>query len=152
VAKLNKIDVMAGVFVILLGVLSIVESLNFNMGTTRNMGPGYFPFYIGVLMLFVGVGIIVEGMRPAKYALNFGQLPSIRGLLMILAGVIAFALMIERFGLLPAAAAAVFLGSLADDSTPMLQKILLTIAVPLVSVLIFKVGLGMSADIIRWRP
>lgn len=151
-AKLNKIDVLAGLFVILLGVLSIVESLNFNMGTTRNMGPGYFPYYIGVLMIIVGVGIILEGLRPARYALNFGQLPSLRGLLMILAGVIAFALLIQRVGLAPATAVAVFLGSLADDTTPILQKLLLTVLVPLVAVLIFKVGLGMNTDVFRWRP
>lgn len=151
-AQLNKIDVLAGLFVILLGVLSIVESLNFSLGPTRNMGPGYFPFYIGVLMIVIGIGIVLEGRKPARYAMNFGQLPSIRGLLMILAGVISFALLIERVGLLPATAVAVFLGSMADETTPMLQKILLTIAVPLVSVLIFKIGLGMSADILRWRP
>ena len=151
-AKLNKIDVLAGLFVILLGVLSIVESLNFNMGTTRNMGPGYFPYYIGVLMIIVGVGIILEGLRPARYALNFGQLPSLRGLLMILAGVIAFALLIPRVGLAHATAVAVFLGSLADDTTPILQKLLLTVLVPLVAVLSFKVGLGMNTDVFRWRP
>ena len=151
-AKLNKIDVLAGLFVILLGVLSIVESLNVNMGPTRNMGPGYFPYYIGVLMIIVGVGIILEGLRPARYALNFGQLPSLRGLLMILAGVIAFALLIQRVGLAPATAVAVFLGSLADDTTPILQKLLLTVLVPLVAVLIFKVGLGMNTDVFRWRP
>lgn len=151
-AKVSKIDFLAGFFVILLGVLSIVESLGFSMGNARNMGPGYFPFYIGIFMVIVGIGIVVEGLRPARHAMDFGQLPSLRGLLMILAGVIGFALTIERFGLLPATAIAVFLGSLADDTTPMLNKILLTIAVPLLSVLIFKIGLGMSADIIRWRP
>jgi hypothetical protein len=152
VAKLNKIDVLAGLFVILIGVLSVMESLNFNMGTTRNMGPGYFPYYIGIFMLIVGVGIVLEGFRPALEGQVFGQLPSIRGLLMILAGVIGFALTIQRFGLAPATAIAVFLGTMADDSTPILQKVILTIAVPIVSVLIFKYGLGMNADVFRWRP
>lgn len=151
-AKLNKIDVLAGLFVILIGVLSVIESLNFDMGTTRNMGPGYFPYYIGIFMLIVGVGIVLEGFRPAMEGHIFGQLPSIRGLLMILAGVIAFALTIQRFGLAPATAIAVFLGTLADDTTPLLQKVILTIAVPIVSVLIFIYGLGMNADVFRWRP
>ncbi len=151
-AKLNKIDVLAGLFVILIGVLSVIESLSFSMGNARNMGPGYFPYYIGLAMLIIGVGIVLEGLRPPREEMQFGQLPSLRGLLLILAGVIAFALMIQRFGMFPATAVAVFLGSLADESTPLLQKILLAIAVPVVSVLIFKVGLGMNADIVRWRP
>lgn len=150
--KLNKIDVLAGLFVILLGILAILESLNFQMGTSRNMGPGYFPFYIGVFLLLVGSGIIWQGRKPAGEAPEFGQLPTLRALLLILAGVVCFALLIERFGLVVASAVAVFLGTLADNRTSMVQKLTLTVAVPVVSVIIFKFGLGLQVDIFRWRP
>lgn len=150
--KLNKIDVLAGLFVIFLGILAIVEALNFDMGTARRMGPGYFPFYIGIFLLLVGGGIILEGRKPREEAHEFGQLPTLRALLLILAAVICFALTIERFGLVVASAIAVFLGTLADNRTTMTTKLALTVAVPAVSVLIFKLGLGMQVDIFEWRP
>lgn len=151
-SKLNKIDVLAGLFVVLIGVLAIVEALNFNLGSARRMGPGYFPLHVGILMLLLGVGIILEGRKPAEEAFAFGDLPRPRSLLLILAAVVAFALMIERFGLLPAGAVAVFLSALAEPRTPMRHKLALTVAVPVISVLIFKIGLDMQVHIIRWRP
>lgn len=150
--RLNKIDLLAGLFVVLIGALAIVEALNFDLGTSQRMGPGYFPFYVGVLMVLIGIGIVLEGLKPHDEAFEFGQLPTLRALLLILAAVIGFALTIERFGLFPASALAVFLGTLADTRTPIVQKLALAVAVPLVSVLIFKMGLAMQVDIVRWNP
>ena len=113
-SNLNKIDVLAGLFVIVIACLSLVQSLSLDMGSARNMGPGYFPFYIGLILFAVGVGLILSGRRPAEEAPEFGTLPTLRSILLILAAVISFALLIERFGMLPATAAAVFLGTLAD--------------------------------------
>jgi hypothetical protein len=152
VTKLNKIDILAGVFVIFIGCLAIYEALHFELGGARRMGPGYFPFYIGILLLVIGAGLMFEG-RWLRQADGAGaHLPSLRGLLLILAAVICFALTIERFGLVVASLLAVFLGTLADQSTSMKQKLMLTVAVPIVCVLIFKFGLGLHVDIIRWRP
>jgi len=152
VTKLNKIDTLAGIFVILIGFLAIYEALYFDIGTARRMGPGYFPLHIGILLLVIGVGLTVEGHWMRQKSEAGANLPSLRGLLLILAAVICFALMIQRFGLVPATATAVFLGTLADRSTSIRQKLILTVAVPIVCVVIFKFGLGMHVDIVRWRP
>lgn len=152
VTKLNKIDVLAGLFVILIGVLAIIEALNFDMGSARRMGPGYFPLHIGILLLVIGGGIILEGRKAPEDTYTLGSVLSVRGLLLILAAVISFALMIERFGLVPAVAVAVFLSTLADRETPMKQKLALTAGIPIVCVLIFWLGLDMQVDIVRWRP
>lgn len=151
-ARLNRIDLLAGLFIILIGVLSIIESLHFDMGSARRMGPGYFPFYVGVFMMLVGGGVIYEGRRPLQDATAFGQTPRLRSLLLILAAVVVFAAMIERFGLLPSMAVTVFITALADHRTSMKQRLALAVAVPIVSVLIFKIGLGMQVDIVRWEP
>ena len=150
--NLNKIDVMAGLFVLVIAALSLVEASGLTMGTARNMGPGYFPFYIGLIMVVIGIALILQGRRPVEEAPEFGNLPSARSILLVLAAVTSFALMIERFGLVPATAVAVFLGTLADRESSLLQKLILTIVVPLVCVLIFKMGLSMSVDVLRWRP
>jgi hypothetical protein len=152
VTKLSKIDVLAGVFIILIGGLAIFEAIQFDLGSARRMGAGYFPFYIGILLLVIGTGLMVEGRWQRQASEAGAHLPSLRGLLLILAAVICFALTIERFGLVPASVVAVFLGTLADQSTSWKQKLLLTVAVPIVCVLIFKIGLGLHVDVYRWRP
>ena len=43
----NRIDLLAGLFVGLVGVIALIEAMNFELGSARRMGPGYFPFYIG---------------------------------------------------------------------------------------------------------
>ncbi|GGL79514.1 tripartite tricarboxylate transporter TctB family protein [Wenxinia marina] len=150
--NLNKIDVLAGLFVLVIAALSLFEASGLAMGSARSMGPGYFPFYIGLIMVVIGIALILQGRRPVEEAPEFGNLPSARSILLVLAAVTSFALMIERFGLVPATAVAVFLGTLADRESSLLQKLILTIVVPVVCVLIFKIGLSMSVDVFRWRP
>lgn len=150
--KFNRIDTLAGLFVVLIGCLAIYEALYFEIGSASRMGPGYFPFYIGILLLLIGTGLTLEGRWLQQTSEAGAHLPSLRGLLLILAAVICFALTIERFGLFAASMIAVFLGTLADRSTSIQQKLILTVAVPIVSVVIFKYGLGLNVDVIRWRP
>ena len=73
-------------------------------------------------------------------------------LFLILAAVACFAVMIERFGMAPSIGLAVFISSLADTNTSIWQKLAISIAVPVVSVAIFKYGLSLNVDVIRWRP
>lgn len=150
--RLKTIDIMAGAFIVLIGVLAIVESTKFEMGTSRRIGPGYFPFYVGVFMVVLGIVIAIENLwlRPAEGAR--WQFPPLRSPFLIMAAVAAFALMIERFGLAPAVGTAVFIASLADHNTAIWQKLAVAVAVPLVAVLIFKLGLSLNVDIVRWHP
>jgi len=151
-SRIKAVDILAGGFVVLIGVLAIVESTSFDMGTSRRIGPGYFPFYVGMLMVLLGIAIAVENLW-ARTSSDFGwSLPPMRSPLLILAAVAAFAVMIERFGMFPSIFAAVFLGSLADTNTAIWQKLAISVAVPVVCVVIFKYGLSLNVDVIRWRP
>lgn len=150
--KIKTIDVLAGAFIVLIGVLAIVESLNFDLGSTRRIGPGYFPFYVGVFMVILGIAIALERTWSNSQADTDFSFPPLRAPLLILAAVVTFALMVERFGLIPGIGCAVFLASLVDTNTTLKQKLMVSIAVPLVATLIFKIGLDMHVDIVRWRP
>ncbi|WP_164736630.1 tripartite tricarboxylate transporter TctB family protein [Pararhodobacter zhoushanensis] len=150
--KIKTIDVCAGAFIVLIGVLAIVESLSFEIGTTRRIGPGYFPFYVGLFMVVLGVVIALERLWTKSLADTEFSFPPLRAPLLIMAAVVTFAVMVERFGLIPAVGVGVFLASLADTNTTLMQKLTVSVAVPLVATLIFKIGLDMHVDVIRWRP
>ncbi|MGX1099522.1 tripartite tricarboxylate transporter TctB family protein [Amorphus sp. MBR-141] len=148
----NKIDVLAGLLVIAFGVIAVSEALQFNLGSARRMGPGYFPFYIGCFLILVGVGLLVEQFWKKTPDADAASPMPLRTILLIMAAVCSFAVTIERFGLAPATAISVFLGSLADRNTSMLQKLALTLIVPFACVLIFWLGLSIQVDVFRWRP
>lgn len=150
--KLKTIDILAGGFVVLIGVLAIVELTKFDMGTSRRIGPGYFPFYVGAFMVILGVVIAIENLWMRTETSGGWNLPPLRSPFLIMAAVASFALMIERFGLVPAIGTAVFIAALADHNTRLWQKLAVAVAVPLVAVAIFKIGLSLNVDVVRWRP
>ena len=53
----NYPDFFAGLFFILFGGLAAYLSTAYNMGTGARMGPGYFPYWLG--MILAGIGVIV---------------------------------------------------------------------------------------------
>lgn len=51
----NQRDFGAGVMFILVGIFFALIATQYRMGTAAKMGPGYFPFWLGVLMAFIGL-------------------------------------------------------------------------------------------------
>jgi len=47
----NKKDFGAGIMYMVFGLFFALNALNYKMGTAAKMGPGYFPFWLGALLL-----------------------------------------------------------------------------------------------------
>lgn len=66
-------DFWAGLMFIGFGVLAIIIARDYPMGTAMRMGPGYFPTWIGAIMILLGAIIAatsfkVEGEGVGKFA------------------------------------------------------------------------------------
>jgi hypothetical protein len=66
-------DFWAGLMFIGFGILAIVISRDYPMGTTMRMGPGYFPTYIGVILIILGtiisgISFRFEGEKVGNFA------------------------------------------------------------------------------------
>jgi hypothetical protein len=135
-------DVIAGFVTGGIGLFIIVEALGYRMGALRSMGPGYFPIILGTIMVVLALVMLLTA-QPSRVALapEKGQL---RGVLFLTAAFGAFALAIESLGLLAAIALAVFLSALANRRTPWLVALALAVGTAVVSVLVFRVGLGLQ--------
>jgi hypothetical protein len=58
------VEVVVALLVLALGVTILAGSWHLGSGwTTDGPGPGYFPFYIGLIMCISAVGIIVQAVR-----------------------------------------------------------------------------------------
>jgi|SRR5690625_4441580 len=139
---------LAGGLVIAVGILGFWQGLDYPLGTARRMGPGYLPLMLSGLMIVLGVLLVlVEGRRPEA---GLSERPAVRGFIAVLASICAFALLIERFGLVPAVVATVLISSLADARTKPVAAVILAAAAALLAVVIFIWGLSLPMDAFRW--
>ncbi len=59
----NKQDFWSGVMFITMGLGFAFKATSYSMGTAARMGPGYFPFWLGVLMAILGSVILLSALR-----------------------------------------------------------------------------------------
>ncbi|MGE4241131.1 tripartite tricarboxylate transporter TctB family protein [Ramlibacter sp.] len=109
----NQQDFAAGIVYILAGAGFALGALNYKLGDPARMGPGWFPFWVGVLLAAVGVWTLASGMRaraaPAKV-----KSPDLRAMAWILGAVILFGLMLQPAGLIASIVVLVLVSSRAS--------------------------------------
>ena len=59
---LRKRDFYAGGLMTLLGAGITLNSTTYDLGSLMHMGPGMFPFMLGIVLTFVGILIFVTGL------------------------------------------------------------------------------------------
>ena len=113
---LQKKDFYAGLFMVLLGAGVTLNSTTYRLGTLAHMGPGMFPFMLGILMTFVGVLIFIAGVvTPLDDGERIlAESMEWRGWICILAGPLMFILFGEYFGMAAATFMCVFISALGD--------------------------------------
>lgn len=148
----NTRDLVAGVIVLGVGLYYIAESLTYTFGTMARVGPGMFPFGLGVILSGLGVAILlVDGRTPQVPETQAGG-PAVawRAVIFLPAAVMVFALIIQRLGLAPATFLAVIISTLADRTVRPPAALILAVIITVVCVLIFRVGLGLQAPVFVW--
>ena len=58
----NYQDFYAGLMFLIFGVLAAWLSTSYNMGTGARMGPGYFPFWLGVILASIGAIVLIKAL------------------------------------------------------------------------------------------
>lgn len=86
-----------------------------DMGTPARMGPGFFPFWLGVILLVLGVVIAVLALRRGGAD---GAFPRFhwRPILWVLGAVLLFGLLLKPAGVLVAGFLLVFIASLGSST------------------------------------
>jgi len=109
-------ETAAGLFITAFGAAAVWLSLGHRIGTATNMGAGFFPLLIAILILATGL-VVLAGALLARGGEVFGRI-ELRPML-VLAAMIAFALLIRPVGFVAASAAAILVSGVADpDNRP----------------------------------
>jgi membrane protease YdiL (CAAX protease family) len=94
----NQQDFAAGVIYIVGGAGFALGALNYKIGEAARMGPGWFPFAVGVLLAIVGVFTTINAIRP-QAAEEKVKRPELGSLAWVLGGVVLFGLLLPHLGL-----------------------------------------------------
>ena len=113
----------------------------YSMGTPARMGPGFFPFYLGVLLTLLGAGIAFTGLRvhegdPGKVE-RFHWKP----ILFVLSFIVLFGLLLKVIGMLLAGIMLVIGASMGSAEFQLKRTVILAIALVVFCALVFVVGL-----------
>lgn len=60
----NKQDLWSGIMFVAIGVGFALGATNYSMGTAARMGPGYFPFWLGVCLAVLGAVVALGALSP----------------------------------------------------------------------------------------
>ncbi|WP_316979567.1 tripartite tricarboxylate transporter TctB family protein [Shumkonia mesophila] len=140
-------DMVAGATLCALGMfVALYCSANYSLGSLTRVGPGMLPTALGVLLAVMGVTI------AALAVFRSGPRVSVEGrpALAVMASVAAFAAGVDLAGLVPAIALLTLIASLGNSTLGATKAILLAAVLSLVGTLIFRVGLDLPVDVIRW--
>ncbi len=153
--NINRKDYYGGALMVLIGLGAIYGGSGYHIGTLSHMGPGFFPAALGGLLALTGVLIAVsarsgESTPPAPGDGHAHGLPDLRGSVCIILGILAFLLLGEYGGLLPATFAIVFISALGDRKNTIKQAILLSIAMSAIAVVVFWWALQLQLPLFRW--
>jgi len=143
---LNLWEIGAALVVFALGAFLLWQGSGYALGSLNRMGPGYFPVALGVILMGFGVVLLIEVKRIGTPPPDL----KLRPFVMIAAGLVAFALMLDRFGLIPATVALTMLSALADRPVRPRAVLGTAIVVACIGYFVFLRGFGLQLDAFRW--
>ena len=154
-------DHYGGALLVVVGAAVVVAGFGYGMGTLRQMGSGFFPVVLGVLMLLVGVALLATARRAsggvadavpvaAEMAHLTGPVVQWRGWLCILGGVLSFAVLGAHGGLVPASFVSVFVAALGDRNNSVRDAALLATLMTILGVVVFHDGLHLLLPLFQW--
>ena len=115
-------DVLAGLMFIAFAALGLWLSRHYPIGTAVRMGTGYVPRLLCWILLLLGAAILVMGLRAAD-AEDGQPVPRWRPIVLIPAALIAFALSIERLGIVIAGLLLIGIGALGGRDLRILEVV-----------------------------
>jgi len=106
-------DFASGLMFILVGIGFSWVARTYSMGTAAKMGPGYFPFWLGIVLALLGV-LVLWGSLSMKAEEDQLAKWDIKTLLWILGAVVLFGLLLKPLGMVLSVFVLVMVSSMAS--------------------------------------
>lgn len=137
-------DFCAGLIFLFFGALAAYIARDYPMGSAVRMGPGYFPYLLGILLALLGVVICIKSLLIHGERIESANL---RALLLVLGAVGVFAGTIESAGIVIATALLVGFGAAASPESRLHEVAILILFLLALAVGVFTYALGLPFKI-----
>ena len=139
-------DFLAGLMFLAFGLTALYFGRHLAVGTGVRMGPGYVPRALAFILMGLGgiicVFALVSGSEPA-------EAPKWKPITLVTIGIVCFALLFERAGMLPALVALVAISSVAGEEFKLVEVLGNMVVLTILCIIVFKLGLGMNIAVIQ---
>ena len=149
----NPQDLWSGIFFVALGVLAIYLSHAYPRGSALEMGPGYFPMWLGGIM--IGFGVVIGALAfklegdPNETA-EFRQWAFRPWIVLTVALSVYAVLMDADVGFVPSLVVLIIGCALAHKDVRWRETLVLSVVVTAGAVAIFSYGLGLPYPLFWW--
>lgn len=135
-------DILAGIFVSIVGLFFALVGTNYNFGTASRMGPGYMPVVLGWILFILGILI----MFPAFF--RKGERIEVHwdSLLAATVSLVVFAFILNTLGVFLSTIISVLIASVPKRMHFGIRGII-AISIAVITSLIFIAGLEMSVSL-----
>ena len=139
----NQRDFWSGVMFLALGVLFVIFSQAYQLGTPARMGPGFFPAMLGALMALLGLGI---GWRALSRSSGKTELEPVgwRELFLVLVSVAVFSATLPYLGMVVSVSLLIAIAALASHEFSWKETAISIVVLLVMSDLVFVKGLELQ--------
>lgn len=145
-------DLYGGLIVVLIGLVAVQQGLADDLGTLTQIGPGFMPVALGVLLVGLGISIALSSAsdaaaEPASLVGGRGQW---RAWLCVIAGPALFIVIGPIAGFIPASLACVFVSAMGDRTSTVLSAAALAVGVTAVGGFLFLYLFNVPFPLLQW--
>jgi hypothetical protein len=130
----GNIDFYSGLLLVAVAVVALLYIRTLAIGTVLEMGPGYFPLGLALVLLGMGLCLLVKGLLVSGPPVGMFYL---RPLFFILLSFAAFGVLVERAGLILAILVQVAIAHFASRETTWRESSITGVALAATSAVVF---------------
>jgi Tripartite tricarboxylate transporter TctB family len=137
-------DFLAGLLFIAFGIAALVIGSNYTLGTAARMGPGYFPRILGGLLVVLGAALALRALKIKGPPLPRWHW---RPVVIVLGSVAAFGLVLNYLGMVVSTVLLIVVSSSASHEFRFREALISGVALAVLAVVVFVLGLKLLLPI-----
>jgi hypothetical protein len=145
-------NIIGGALIVVIGLVALQQGMSSDFGTMAQIGPGFMPAVLGVLLTILGILIMMSAPGGGEETSTVlpGPRTQWRAWICVIAGPALFIVIGQYAGFIPASLACVFVASMGDRSATLLSSALLAIGVTAVGGFVFIYLLNVPFPLLQW--
>jgi hypothetical protein len=138
-------DIIGGFTLVAIGLFAALYAQRYDLGELQEMGPGYFPTALGVLLSILGLFIAIPAFFREGTAIDIEW----KSLIWVLISLAVFAIALTKAGLIVATILSVLAAAVPSKSS-WKTRVILALSLAVIIYLVFLFGLGMILPVWPW--